>query len=90
MSESVTLSVFFRTPNPKGGEELKGICERYIGKDRISVWALPKEPPMFYRVMVRELSLSHVYRNLQEIITHCHKNQREISITVEYGVIYKE
>lgn len=91
MADSVTLSVFFRTSNPKGEEELKGIFKRYISKDLISVWRLPKkDPALFYRVMISELALSEVYSNLQEVIAHCHKNQREIYITVEYGVIYKE
>jgi hypothetical protein len=88
MSESVALSVMFRTSNPKPKEELTGIFVKYFGSISLTVTA--KKSHNFFYVGITELCLNEAWEGIQQVIHHAHANGRDISITVEYGVIHKD
>lgn len=84
MSDTTELQVYFRTTNPKPLQELQGIFNN--SWDAITV--VHSETLNMYEVIIRELSLLECSRIFKEVNTHCKKNNRELIMTITYGVIH--
>lgn len=87
MSERVHLEVYFKTTNPLPEQELKGIFRKYL--QELARVRRCETHPDIYKVTIHELALLEVIDEILAVIKHCHKNHREITVTVTYGSIWK-
>ncbi len=87
MSESVKLDVYFKSSNSLPEQELKGIFKKFFHE--LSSVRRSDCSDFYYDVVIHELALLEVTEDLLKVIKHCHKNQREITITVTYGNVWR-
>ena len=85
MSESVELSVNFKTTNKYPEQELQGIFDNYW-KPCI-VKCANNGDTLFY-VRILELNLIESLSIIKGVVKHCKKNEREIGIDVTHGSIW--
>jgi hypothetical protein len=86
MSESVRLEVYFKTTNPLPEQELSGVFRKFF--EELSIVRRREGEDFIYDVVIHELALLETTDGILNVIKHCHKNQREISVSVTYGAIW--
>ncbi|AUR87473.1 hypothetical protein NVP1101O_062 [Vibrio phage 1.101.O._10N.261.45.C6] len=87
MSESVRLDVYFRTDNPLPEIELRGIFKKYF--QELSSVRRVEGSDFTYNVVIHELALLETTEDILKVITHCHKNGREITVNVTHGCVWR-
>jgi len=84
MSDCTELEVFFRTTNKKPLQELEGIF--YKQWDAVKISQINRGE--WFDVHIYELSLMESLGILKAVQEHCHRNNRQITLVVKYGVVY--
>ena len=84
MSDCTELEVFFKTTNKKPLQELEGIF--YKQWDALEVTQI--ERGEWFTVHIYELSLMESLRILKAVKEHCNRNNRQLTLVVNYGVIH--